>query len=123
MPVGADGFNLDQTMQMIGQAFYGVTCHIWFDAALHGLAIAVLIGLTGLVLKTRNHRYGRPLMAVCWKLGLFCLLLVMPGALALLISGTLPPTGAFKISSLGFIVFWSWISLHLSAEEMNFQWF
>src|SRR5205814_6820305 len=118
-----EGFNLDETMNMVGQAFYGVTCHIWFDAALHGLIIAAFIGIAGLLLRYRKHNYGKPLLAVCWKLSLFCLLLAAPGAVVLLMSGHLPSTGAFRISSLGFIVFWSWISLHLSAEEMNFQWF
>jgi len=123
MPPGVEPFNLDQTLISFGQALRAVVCHVWFDAALHGLLMALLLGLAGFVLYKRRTRFGKPLMAVCRRLSLFCLVLMLPGGLALATSGQLPPTGVFHISSLGFLAFWSLICLHLSAEEMNFQWF
>jgi MYXO-CTERM domain-containing protein len=123
MPFGQEKFNLDSALAGAWQAFQAVVCHIGFEAALHGLAFAVVLGLAGLVFIRRRQRFGRPLLAVCWKLSLFCLVLMLPGVLTLVLSGQLPPTGTLKISSLGFMAFWSLISLHLSAEEMNFQWF
>ncbi|HEY9869204.1 MAG TPA: hypothetical protein V6D08_08560 [Candidatus Obscuribacterales bacterium] len=123
MPFGQEKFNLDSALASAWQAFQAVVCHIGFEAALHGLAFAFLLGLAGLVFIRRGQRFGRPLVAVCFKLSLFCLVLMLPGVMALVLSGRLPATGTLKISSLGFIVFWSLISLHLSAEEMNFEWF
>jgi len=123
MPFGQDNFDLQATMSGAGQALGAIVCHIGFEAALHGLAFALVLGLAGLILARRGQKFGRPLMAVCGKLSLFCLVLMSPGVIALLVSGGLPSTGTFEITSLGFIVFWSLISLHLSAEEMNFQWF
>jgi len=123
MPFGQDKFDLQATINGTGQALGAIVCHIGFEAALHGLAFALVLGLAGLILAGRGQKFGRPLMAVCAKLSLFCLVLMSPGVIALLVSGGLPSTGTFEITSLGFIVFWSLISLHLSAEEMNFQWF
>lgn len=123
MPYGADKFNLDATLGALWQACSALVCHALFDAALHGLAVAMLVGILGLIAARRGQRFGKPLQAVCKKLSLFCLLLMIPGALALLTCGHLPPVGVFQFSSLGFVVFWGLISLHLSAEEMNFEWF
>ncbi len=118
-----EAFDLAGTLSGAGQALGAIVCHIGFQAALHGLAFALVLGLLGLVLARRGQRFGKPLIAVCGKLSLFCLALMIPGGVALVVSGGLPSTGTFEITSLGFIVFWSLIGLHLSAEEMNFQWF
>jgi hypothetical protein len=119
----ADKFDLQATLDSAGVAFQAVTCHIFFDAALHGLVIAAIIGIVGAVLWSRKHKYGRPFVMVCKKLAIACCIMATPGIISLALSHQLPPTGAFHINSLGFILFWSWICLHLSAEEMNFEWF
>jgi hypothetical protein len=123
MPVGADRFDLDATLAAISQACTALFCHALFLAALHGLAVAAVVGISGYFIATRGVRFGKPLVAVSRKLFIFCGVLTVPGLGALLFSGHLPPVGVFHFSSLGFIVFWSVISLHLSAEEMNFQWY
>ena len=116
-------FDLQATLDMAGGAFQAVACHIFFDAALHGAAIAIIIGIIGAILWSRKNRSGRPLVMVCKKLLIACAVMATPGLISLMCSRQLPPTGAFQINSLGFIAFWSWITLHLSAEEMNFEWF
>ena len=108
---------------MIGQGFAAVVCHVLFDAALHGLAIAMVFLAMGFVFLKRKHRLGRPFMSVGKRLSIFCGLLMLPGLGSLILTGGLPSTGVFSINSLGFIVFWSLICVHLSAEEMNYQWF
>lgn len=123
MPISQATFDLQAALSSAEQALAAVVCHIGFQAAVHGLAFSLVLGLAGLICQHRGLRFGKPLLAVCAKLGLFCLLLMVPGALSLIVSGQLPPTGSLHISSLGFIVFWSLICLHLSAEEMNYQWF
>ncbi len=123
MPGQLEHFNLDATLALVGQAFAALICHIGFDAAYHGLIFAALIGVSGIIMGARGLRFGKPLVAVCKKLSLFCVLLITPGLLCLAITGQLPSTGTFQISSAGFIAFWSLICLHLSAEEMNYQWF
>lgn len=123
MPVGADKFNLDATLSAIAQACTALFCHALFDAAWHGFAVALLVGLAGFLLHKRKQRFGKPLIAVCRKLSAFCLVLTIPGIISLVTSGRLPPVGVFQFSSLGFLVFWSFVSLHLSAEEMNFEWY
>ncbi|SRR5579875_2630763 len=116
-------FNLDATLAALGQAAGALVCHALFDAAVHGLAVAAAVAAVGLLIARRQSRLGRPLLAAGRKLGIFCAALAVPGLISLLTSGRLPPVGVFHFSSLGFVVFWSLISLHLSAEEMNFQWF
>jgi predicted branched-subunit amino acid permease len=121
--MGAEKFDLNATVSAIGQACTALFCHALFDAALHGLAVALTVGLVGLILSQRRQRFGKPLMAVSAKLAMFCAALLLPGLIALITSGHLPAVGVFQFSSLGFVVFWGLISLHLSAEEMNFEWF
>lgn len=123
MPNGSDNLNLDASLHMIGQAATAVVCNICFNAALHGLALAAVVATVGLCMRLNRRRFGPPLLAVAGKLSLFCLLMLMPGSLFWLTMHSLPSTGSFHISSLGFLIFWMWISLHLSAEEMNFEWF
>ncbi len=119
----SEGFNLQQTIQMIGQAFQAVVCHVFFDAALHGLVISLIFATIGFVLLKRKQKLGKPFISVGKRLALFCAVLMLPGVIALIMAGHLPSTGVFSINSLGFIVFWSLICVHLSAEEMNYQWF
>jgi hypothetical protein len=123
LPSGVDRFNLDATLQMAGQAATAVFCNIVLAAAGHGLILAFLVACLGLVLTTRKHRYGRPLLVVAGKIAIVCAVMAIPGSIFWLSTHHLPATGTFQVSSLGFLVFWSWISLHLCAEEMNFEWF
>ena len=123
MDAAGGAFNLHGTILAIAHAFYAIFCHVFFDAALHGLGIAVVFALFGFVLFKRSQRFGKPLMSVARRLSIFCLVLLLPGALSLLFAGHLPSTGVFSINSMGFIGFWSLICVHLSAEEMNHQWF
>ena len=119
----AEPFNLDAFLASVWQALNALVCHVWFDAAVHGMAMAAAIAIAGIILHKRGLRFGVPLLSVGKKLAIFCLFLLAPGALSLITHGKLPDAGVFNVSSLGFIAFWSLISLHLSAEEMNFQWF
>ena len=123
MPTGQERFDLDACLNSLREGLSAVVCHVAFDAAVHGLMFAAMLGLIGLVLSRQGHRFGRPLIAVCRKLSVVCVVLALPGGIAYAVSGHLPSTGSFQISSLGLIVFWTLISLHMSAEEMNFQWF
>jgi NADH:ubiquinone oxidoreductase subunit 4 (subunit M) len=120
---GSETFNLHETVQMVSQAFTAVVCHVLFDAALHGLVMAMMFAAIGFILFKRKHKLGRPFMSVGKRLSIFCALLMVPGICSLIFTGGLPSTGVFSINSLGFIVFWSLICVHLSAEEMNYQWF
>lgn len=123
MPLGSDRFDLNATLAAMGQALNALICHALFDAALHGIFVAAVVGLIGYLLFRRGGRFGKPLIAVAKKLSIFCAVLALPGVASLITQGQLPPVGVFHFSSLGFVVFWGLISLHLSAEEMNFQWF
>lgn len=116
-------FNLHQTIAAVQQALYGVICHILFDAALHGFVMALALGAIGFVLAKRSNRFGKPLMNVCRRLSLFCVFLAVPGVLALIFQKHLPPTGNYNVNSLGFVIFWSMICVHLSAEETNYDFF
>jgi hypothetical protein len=118
-----ESFNLHQTVLAVQQAVIGVVCHMIFDAAIHGLAMALILGGIGLTLKLRQNRFGQPLINVCRRLSFVCLLLASPGALTLIFQGHLPPSGVYNVNSIGFIIFWSLICLHFSAEEMNYCFF
>lgn len=119
----SEHFDLQATVDAVYQAIIGLICHIGFDAGVHGLILALIIGLTGLILTQKKTRFGKPLIAVFRKLALFCAIMMLPGIVALAVEHQLPSTGVLHVSSLGFIAFWSLITLHLSAEEMNYQWF
>jgi hypothetical protein len=119
----SEGFSLHETIQMIGQGLQGVICHVFFDAALHGLAIAVLFAIIGVALLKSRPKIGKPFIAVGKRLSIFCAVLMVPGLISLAVAGHLPSTGVFEVNHLGFIIFWSLICVHLSAEEMNHQWF
>ncbi len=116
-------FNLHRTVVAVQQALFAVVCHMVFDAAMHGLVMALALGIIGFGLNIRKNRFGKPLMDVCRRLSLFCLLLASPGAVTWTLQGHLPPTGVYNVNSIGFVIFWSLICLHLSAEEMNYCFF
>lgn len=120
---GTETFNLSNTIASVQKALYGVVGNIIFAAALHGFTMAVVVLSVGLILSMRKLRFGKPLIAVGTRVILICLVLMTPGIIALITSGHLPSAGVFNANSLGFIVFWSLVLLHLSAEEMNYQWF
>jgi hypothetical protein len=116
-------FNLRETVTTVFGAMYAVICNILFWAAVHGLAIAVCFGVIGFILFKRKNAVGRPFMAVCRRLCLACGILAIPGVIALVTQHALPPAGVANVNSMAFIVFWSLICVHLSAEEMNHRWF
>lgn len=119
----AEHFDLNATMEAIWNACSAVVCRIGFDAAVHGFCLALVVLAVGLVLKSRKHRYGKPLLAVFRKIAIFCMILVLPGLLCLLGSGKLPAINSLQLSSVGLLGFWSLVTLHLCMEEMNFQLF
>lgn len=120
---GTEHFSLVAAIAEAGNAFVAIVCRIGFAAGTHGLLVAAVILSVGAVLLARKQKYGRPLMAVARKLGLMCLVLAIPGALSLLMTGALPTVNALELNSVGLLGFWSLVSLHLCMEEMNFQWF
>jgi len=116
-------FNFKETLATINQAAYAVICHILFDAAVHGMIVAALIGIVGYILKGRNHRFGKPLLAASRKVAIACLVVGIPGVLSFAFTGGLPDTGNYNVHSIGFIVFWCMASIPVIGEEMNYQWF
>jgi heme A synthase len=105
------------------QALGAIFCHVVFDAGLHGLFMAFILGAIGYVCHARGAKQGKPLLKVCKKLTIFCLAIMIPGFISLITTHKLPPVGVYNIHSIGFICFWGWICLHISAEEMNHQFF
>lgn len=116
-------FDLAATLHAIGQAFIAVICRIGFEVAVHGLAVAFLVGILGLIFLQRQHKAGRPLLVVCKKLSIFCGVLALPGTICLLSSHVLPKVNTLQLNSIGLLGFWSLVVLHLIMEEMNFQWY
>lgn len=116
-------FNFHQTCDAVFQALGAIVCHVVFDAGLHGLFMALIVGAIGYACHVRGAKQGKPLLNVCKKLSIFCLALMIPGFIALLTTHQLPPVGVYNVHSIGFICFWSLICLHISAEEMNHQFF
>lgn len=116
-------FNLNETMNMIANALNGVVCHILFDASIHGLFVSLVIALVGLSISSKKKNLSKPLLLAAGKLAIFCGVLTIPGLLSLLILGSLPETGYYESNSLGFISFWSLVSVWLCGEHINHQWF
>lgn len=116
-------FNFRETVATVWQAASAVTCHILFDAAVHGLFVAAVILTVSLVLKTRKHRFARPLALVARNIAILCAVFTIPGFISLAFTGKFPYTGVYNINSLGFLGFWGMVTVHLCFEEMNFQWF
>lgn len=123
MEGASETFNLEATINAIGQALQAVVCHVFFDAALHGLAMAALVGLIGFVLYKNGKRPGKPLLNVCRKLSVFCFFVMLPGLFCLATMGKLPPVGVYNVNSIGFICFWALVCVHISAEEMEYWFF
>jgi len=116
-------FSFQHTVDSVMKALGAIFCHVVFDAGLHGLFMALIVGAIGYACHLRGAKQGKPLMNVCRKLSLFCLALMIPGFISLLTTHALPPVGVYNVHSIGFICFWSLICLHISAEEMNYQFF
>lgn len=120
---GTEHFDLAATVDAISAAVVAIVCRVGFDAAVHGMIVGLIIAAVGLVLMNRQHRYGKPLLAVFKKIAIFCAILGLPGAIALVSTGKLPPVNNLVLSSVGLIGFWALVTLHLCMEEMNFQYF
>ncbi|MBC7998940.1 MAG: hypothetical protein IAF58_13405 [Leptolyngbya sp.] len=119
----SEAFNLQETIKAIQQAFSAVVVHVFFDAGLHGLCLAMVVGVIGYVLRSKGKKQGKPLINVCRKLAVFCLAIMVPGFVSLLMTHSLPPVGVYNVNSLGFICFWNLVVLFICAEEMNHQFF
>lgn len=118
---GSEHFDLAATIDAITQAFISLTCRVGFDAAIHGLCVALIVLAVSLGCQSRKHRYGKPLMTVFKKMAIFCTILGIPGLICLATTGKLPPVNSLQLSSFGLIGFWALVTLHLCMEEMNFQ--
>lgn len=119
----AEKFNFQQTVSEVGQAATAVIGHCLFDAAVNGFVLALIIACTAMFLSRTKHRFTKPLFSVARRLSMVCAVVAIPGILNLIFTGKLPNSGNYNISSLGYIVWWSMVSVHMCAEEMNFQWF
>lgn len=117
-----DNFSLKDTMHSIFEAAYGVSCHILFDGACHGLIVALILLAAGFLLAKSKHRLSSPFLAVGRKLGICCTIVAIPGAITLLTKGGLPPCGYYNINSIGYFSLWSLICAHMVGEEINYQW-
>lgn len=116
-------FNFQQTVSEVGQAAIAVIGHCLFDAAINGFLLAIVIALVALILSRTKHRFTKPLFSVARRLSIVCAVVAVPGVLYLIFTGKLPSSGNYNVTSLGYIVWWSMVSVHMCAEEMNFQWF
>jgi hypothetical protein len=123
MPPGTETFDLQATVTMVGQALIAVICNVGFQAATAGLAVACVIAIIGLIAYKQGRRTGKPLLLVARKIAIFCGFLAIPGLLALLLKGQLPPVNQLVLNPLGLIGFWGLVTAHLCMEEMNFQWY
>lgn len=119
----AEKFNFQETVHEVGQAAIAVIGHCLFDAAVAGFVLALVLALVALVLSRSKHRFTKPLFSVSRRLSMVCAVVAVPGVLYLIFSGKLPNSGNYNVSFLGYIVWWSMVSVHMCAEEMNFQWF
>lgn len=116
-------FNMQETVQAVLNALGGVFCHVCFDAALHGLFVAAMVALLGLLVKTRKQHLSKPMLLAAAKLAIACAIFAIPGTVCLLATGGLPSTGYFSVNSLGLVGFWSLVSVWLCGEQINHQWF
>lgn len=121
MDKSVDSFNFKEVLQQVWDAVYGIACHIVFDGAVHGLAIALILVVAGVYLTGKKHKIARPFINGGSKLAILCSVFALPGLVVLLTSGKLPPVGVYTMNSLGYIAFWSLFSAHLVGEELNFQ--
>jgi hypothetical protein len=118
-----DNFSFKETLHTVQEAAVSIFCRIIFDWAVHGLAVALVLVLVGLVLLTRKNRLATPFMSVGKKLSIFCGIVAAPGLITLATTGSLPPVGVYNVNSLGFLSLWALICSHMLGEETNYQWF
>lgn len=119
----SEPFDLQATASMVVNALGAVVTTIGFQAAVHGLLVALVIAICAFVSHHRRGKWARPLFAVFKKVSIFCVVLGLPGAVSLLTSGKLPQVNQLELNSFGLIGFWSLVTAHLCMEEMNFQFF
>lgn len=116
-----DNFSFSEVVAQVQSAAISIICHIIFDLAVHGLAVALVLLIAGLVMGSMRHRLSKPFLVVARKLGTVCGIASLPGLITLCVSHTLPPVGVYNINSLGFLSLWSLISAHMIGEETNYQ--
>lgn len=116
-------FSLQQTLAAIQEALYGVTCHILYDAALHGLVVGCVVALIGLCLKPKKTKASKPMVLAGFKIMALCTVLAIPGAATLYLVGGLPETGYYESNTLGYLCFWSYVAVWFTGEHINHQWF
>jgi hypothetical protein len=123
VPTGTETFDMNATVEAVLNAMSVVACSVGFQAAVHGLILAFIIAVIGVMFVRQNRPTGKPLIAVSKKVAIFCAVLAIPGVISLATTGGLPAPGAMQINSFGLLVFWSLVIAHLCMEEMNFEWF
>ena len=123
MPTPETTFDLNATISMVLNALGAVICTIGFQAAVHGLVVACIIGAIGFYSLRNNGKYAKPLFVVFKKISIFCVCLGIPGAVCLLTTGHLPKVNQLELNSFGLIGFWALVTSHFCMEEMNFEWF
>ena len=116
-------FDLGATVMTVLNALRAVVCTIGFQAAVHGLCVALVICASAMVSSQRRGKWATPLFAVFRKMSIFCMVLGAPGALCLLTTHALPQVNSLELNSFGLIGFWALVTAHLCMEEMNFQFF
>lgn len=123
MDTTTEPFSLEATCKAVADAFAIIVASVGFQVATAGLAVALVIGVLGLIALSQHKKTGRPLLVVTRKLAIFCGLLSLPGLITLLTAGRLPPVNQLSLHPLGLLGFWSLVTAHLCMEEMNFEWF
>jgi hypothetical protein len=116
-------FDLGATVMTVLNALRAVVCTIGFQAAVHGLCVALVICASAMISMQRGGKWARPLFAVFRKMTIFCIVLGLPGAISLMTTGALPQVNSLELNSFGLIGFWALVTAHLCMEEMNFQFF
>ena len=123
MGPASENFSLQETLNAIQQALYGVTCHILYDAALHGIVIGCVVAVLGLCLRPSKTKASKPMVLAGFKIMTLCFILATPGMVTLYLVGSLPETGYYESNTLGYICFWSYVSVWFTGEHINHQWF
>jgi hypothetical protein len=95
-------FSFQQTVDAVMQALGAIVCHVVFDAGLHGLFMALIVGAIGYACHLRGAKQGKPLLNVCKKLSIFCLAIMIPGFISLITTHSLPPVGVYNIHLVSF---------------------